>query len=407
MLALAGALQRSGHSATVAGPPNFAVPADALGITFAPMGQDAQAFVTQLGDTMFTGPVTVIRNVRAFLREEVRAHFKVLRERSDDADVMVGAGLMFAGPSVAQALNLPYRHVAYAPEAVPSAFLAPLTVPWQGLPRFLNRFAWRLTDFALNIMLLRPINDERRTLGLPSIRSTLADFAPIRDFLFAFDPELAQLPLDIAPRTPPTGAWHLADPRPLDESLERFIASGEPPIYIGFGSMPDSHAAQTTRTILEAVTRAGCRAVVCAGWAGLGGDETTHERVSFVPSAPHDKLFPRMAAIVHHGGAGTTAAAARAGVAQVIVPHAFDQFAWAARVARLGVGPAPLEKRKFGVDALVSRITDCLSSPSLRARAAEIGALVRSRDGLANAVAALVEVREPRRPSDFAQRNRI
>jgi vancomycin aglycone glucosyltransferase len=124
---------------------------------------------------------------------------------------------------------------------------------------------------------------------------------------------------------------------PAPPKLEAFLEQGEPPVYIGFGSMTDPNPRITTRAVLAGVTDAGCRAVLSEGWAGLGGGGLP-EHVMVVGSVPHASLFRRVAAVVHHGGAGTTTMAARAGVPQIVVPHVLDQYYWAERVSRLGVG---------------------------------------------------------------------
>src|SRR5207248_1968448 len=138
-------------------------------------------------------------------------------------------------------------------------------------------------------------------------------------------------PADLPDATPPTGSWQLDDTRPLDPGLEQFLGAGETPVYIGFGSMVDPDPEGTNAIIAEAIERVGCRAIVSSGWAGLGQREP-HPRIHVIGPTPHAALFPRVAAVVHHGGAGTTHAAALAGVPQVIVPHLLDQFGWAHRI---------------------------------------------------------------------------
>jgi len=121
------------------------------------------------------------------------------------------------------------------------------------------------------------------------------------------------------------GCLHPFEPGPLPEKLEAFLDAGEPPVYVGFGSMTDPDPAAATRVVLEAVARAGVRAVLSRGWAGLGGVPLPSEVMEIGPVS-HASLFARVAAVVHHGGAGTTTTAARAGAPQILVPHILDQF---------------------------------------------------------------------------------
>lgn len=148
-------------------------------------------------------------------------------------------------------------------------------------------------------------------------------------------------------------------------------------MYIGFGSMTDPDPAATTRLVLEAVSRAGVRAVLSSGWAGLG-DAPLPESVTVVGPLSHASLFRRVAAVVHHGGAGTTTTAARAGAPQILVPHVLDQFHWAHRVARLGVGPPALPRRELRADRLAEAIASLCDNELVAERAARLGERLRA-----------------------------
>ena len=148
--------------------------------------------------------------------------------------------------------------------------------------------------------------------------------------------------------------------------------------------MPDQRPDRTTRAIVDGVRNAGRRLVLSSGWAELGRD--VPDDVFVAGSVAHPALFPRCAAIVHHGGAGTTSAAARAGVPQVVVPHAFDQFEFARRVVDAGLGPAPIPRPKLGGRSLASALDVTLGTPQYARRAAEVGAAIRARDGVSRAV---------------------
>jgi sterol 3beta-glucosyltransferase len=187
-----------------------------------------------------------------------------------------------------------------------------------------------------------------------------------------------------------TGWWFLDDgvnwtPPP---ELDRFLADGPPPVYVGFGSMALFDRDASLDTVLRALEQAGARAVVSAGWGGLARAHRPPS-VYALDEAPHDWLFPRMAAIVHHGGAGTTGAALRAGKPSVVTPFITDQHAWARLLFARGLAPAPLPHRLLTADALASAIRTALSDAAMRERAAAIGATVRAENGLARAVAAI------------------
>lgn len=194
-------------------------------------------------------------------------------------------------------------------------------------------------------------------------------------------------PADWPPNVHTTGYWFL----PPDEhwepptSLEAFLAAGPPPICVGFGSMPASDPQQLADLLLQAVEGSGQRAILLSGWAGLRAD-TLPPTVLSLAAAPHDWLFPRMAAVVHHGGAGTTAAGLRAGVPSVLVPHLGDQFHWGRRIAALGIGPPPIPRRSLTAEKLGAAIRIAATSGAMRQRAQALSERIRAEDGIAEAV---------------------
>ena len=141
--------------------------------------------------------------------------------------------------------------------------------------------------------------------------------------------------------------------------------------------------------IADAVRASGQRAILCTGWGGLGGP-TLPARILEVRSAPHSLLFPRVSAVVHHGGAGTTAAAARAGVPQIIVPHIGDQYFHAGRVRDLGIGAEPIPRGKLRASRLAAAIREVLSAPKIQARARALAESLREVDGVARAADVLL-----------------
>jgi UDP:flavonoid glycosyltransferase YjiC (YdhE family) len=186
-----------------------------------------------------------------------------------------------------------------------------------------------------------------------------------------------------------TGYWYPEeeDWHPPDD-LRRFIESGPPPVFIGFGSMPIRDPARTTAIVLDAHLQSGQRAVLHTGWAGIGRQELPNN-VYKIEYAPYAWLFPRMAAVVHHGGAGTTAFGVRAGVPAIIVPFLFDQFYWGKRLAALGVGTDPIPHRTLTAKRLADAIRVAVTDTQMRRRAAELGEKVRAEGGVKEAVSVI------------------
>lgn len=185
-----------------------------------------------------------------------------------------------------------------------------------------------------------------------------------------------------------TGYWFLNEPdhwSPPADLLD-FLNAGEPPIYIGFGSMSSRNPREAGQIALEALARSGQRGVIASGWGGLELSNTP-QNVHLISSMPHSWLFPRMSAVVHHGGAGTTAAGLRAGVPSIIVPFMADQSFWGHRTANLGVGTAPIARKKLTSERLAAAIHEAVTNTSMRRKATEMGESIRAEDGIANAVA--------------------
>jgi UDP:flavonoid glycosyltransferase YjiC (YdhE family) len=205
--------------------------------------------------------------------------------------------------------------------------------------------------------------------------------------LYGFSPAVIPKPADWGANTYVTGYWFLDasagwTPPAL---LAAFLEAGPPPVYIGFGSMVSRDPAVTATLVLQALARTGQRAILASGWGGLGKLDLP-DNVIMVDSVPHTWLFPRMAAVVHHGGAGTTAAGLVAGVPSIIIPFFGDQPFWGQRVAQLGVGPAPIPRKQLTAERLAAAMQTALTDPTMRRRAAELGARIQAEDGIGGVV---------------------
>ena len=311
-----------------------------------------------------------------------------------DADLIVGAGVQFAGPSAAELHGVPYRYVMYCPAMLPSPEHAPALVGVAGLPRWLNRALWWAMDRWALPALGRQLDEPRARIGLPPIHDPFAQILSEHPVLAA-DYALAPAPADSPVQVPQIGYLNDIDAPPLPEKLEAFLASGPPPVYFGFGSMTDARPGQTTDILLEASRRAGFRALISQGWAGLADGPLPSDAMS-VGSVSHAQLFPRVAAVVHHGGAGTTTAAARAGVPQLVVPHLVDQYYWQERVLSLGLGPRVPRRRKLDAESLALALASCRDNEVLVERAREIGEQLRAALTPEADVRAILEAPAPR-----------
>jgi vancomycin aglycone glucosyltransferase len=206
----------------------------------------------------------------------------------------------------------------------------------------------------------------------------------------AVDQALAAVPGDCPFAYDQIRCLHPFTPEPLPADLEQFLAAGPPPVYLGFGSMTDPDPGATTRRFLDAIAQLGGRALISRGWARLGAGPLPAGVMAIDPVS-HVSLFPRLAAVVHHGGAGTTHTAARAGVPQVIVPHVLDQFYFARCAESLGVAPPPLRRTRFDVPRLVATLRGVLDSRTLGVRARDLAARLADLGPITPNVAAILD----------------
>jgi sterol 3beta-glucosyltransferase len=260
---------------------------------------------------------------------------------------------------------------------------------------WLNRASYNLITL-LSIPYMGMINTWRRELlclpPRPRFKNELVrDDNTRTTVLYPFSEHVVPRPADWDASAHITGYWFLEQTWQPPADLVRFLEAGDAPVYVGFGSMVGTDAEEKGRIVLEALRRSGQRGVIASGWGGLKL-QNVPDNVFLLKEAPHDWLFPRMAAVVHHGGAGTTAAGLRAGVPTVICPFMGDQPFWGRRVESLGVGVAPIPQKKLNADNLTEAIQRVVQSTEIRRNAAELGARIRAEDGVGNAVSIISRI---------------
>lgn len=388
MLALADHLRDAGHTVVLCGPPDAASECRERGFELRPMGVDVRDFLDREAAGILSGRLGFALAGKRYFDATLARQFERLPDATRDVDLMLGAGLCFAGPSVAERHGIPYRFITYCPVLLPSDEHAPFVVPTASTPRWLNRMLWRLLVPAVSRLVGIEINRHRRRLGLPPARDLYRSLLSPRPVLCA-DTILAPLPRDSNVEVDRIPYLHGPPGPPLPEKLDAFLAAGSAPIYLGFGSMTDPAPEKTTGLILQALAAAGCRAVISAGWAGLG-EGPLPEHVFRTGPVDHRRLFPRMAAVVHHGGAGTTTTTARAGVPQIVVPHGVDQYYWGGRAHALGVAPPPLPRRRLRAPDLANALRAILDNELAASHAADLGRRLRAELSAAPDLSALI-----------------
>jgi len=366
ILALALELRALGHHARLCVAPNFKEWIESYGLECIPIGPDLRKLT---GGTVPGKPVLPSNEqLQQLAVQAVRGQFQVIAEAARGCDLVVAAGaLQIATRSIAELQKIPYVFAAYCPAILPSSNYPP---PKTGghysysLPEAENQQLWKENEQEFNERFGATLNEERAKAGLGPVTSVQRHIFTDRPWLAA-DPALAPAFPLAGMQVVQTGAWMLSDQTPLPDDLESFLANGAPPIFLGFGSMRASE--QTGRVLIEAARALGLRSILSQGWANLTPGDAGNDCFS-IGDVNYERLLPRVAAIVHHGGAGTTTAAARAGRAQVIIPHNYDQFYWAHRVQQLGVGVLGPMRDDLSVEALAQALHECLR-PEVTTRA--------------------------------------
>ena len=324
---------------------------------------------------------------------------KTLKEEwavAQDAELIIYNPASVGGFHMAEALGVPGIMADALPTWVPTGSFPNFTFPDLGLGSWYNRLTYRLLPLMTGGMFGKIVNEWRtETLKLPPRSMTKgelvrSDSQPV-PILYSFSRHLVPPPADWPTQVHVTGCWLLDETRHWQPppALLKFLDTGPPPVFMGFGSMSGRDPARTTRLVLEALARAGQRGLLVTGWGGLE-TENLPANVFKVEQAPYDWLFPRMAALVHHGGAGTTAAGLQAGKPTVICPFVADQPFWGQCVATLGAGPPPIPHRKLTAANLAAAIQQAVTDASMQRRAAALGEKLRTEDG-AGTAANLIE----------------
>ncbi len=393
-LALAVEFQRHGHRPLLALPSLFAERAARLGLEFTPIGPpltvtDAQRIMAAMLSA--ATPMGQMRHFLAATMPWIPQMYQELRQACRDADMLVAGVTQPAARMLHETEGIPFVSVPFTPFAVPTGYRLPAGLPalppsWR-LARRLNRAAWQLILAPMRWATAPIINRYRVQLGLPPAPDPLLGDVEVADLaLFAVSRHVVRPEPDWPPRYHLTGYFFLdADEgwRPDPELLE-FLAAGPPPVVVTFGSMLPGDPRRLTAVVLEALERVGCRAIIQQGWGGLatGSLPPSVRAVGFVP---HAWLFPHAACVVHHGGAGTTAAVFRAGVPAVVVPFIADQFAWATTARELGCAGRPVYYRWLTPERLARAIAQTLATPRYARSATRLGEQIRAEDGVGTA----------------------
>jgi UDP:flavonoid glycosyltransferase YjiC (YdhE family) len=396
-VALGRGLKDAGHAVKVLASPDFQSLITGAGLGFVDSGGSLETVAQEMQSLLEHGNLIKIMSSMGKAAEQMALKAAVSGlEACREADLLVGGlGGLFMGVALSEKTGVPFVPAYLYPFTPTREFPGVLTpLPRSRLTAWANPASHRIAQQVM-WQTTRAADDQARAqilhIGRAPFRGPFDALQRLgQPILYGYSPQVLPRPKDWGDSIHITGYWFLDPPEgwqpPAD--LADFLQAGPPPIYIGFGSMTSDRPEETADLVLQALSRTGQRGILYAGWGGLK-KESLPETVFMIGSTPHTWLFPRMAAVVHHGGAGTTAAGLWSGVPSIITPFMGDQQFWGERVHQLGVGPAPVPRRRLTADRLAGSIRRAMSDPGIRERAARLGERIRAEDGVARAVALL------------------
>jgi sterol 3beta-glucosyltransferase len=386
-VALAQSFQRTGHEVCLSAPHVFANLIAEHGVRHLPISVNPQEIMNHPEIQAASKSGNHILFLRTLFREGealVKTFLEEVYANCQDEEAVISSMIPFGAFDVAEKKGIPYIQTLLAPFYPTTAFAAPgfnLPFDWS----VTNKLSYGVIDQSF-WQFFRSIQNRWRKekLGLPPLPFT-GPFRKIRHSsptVMGYSPSIVPAPPDWPDNVFMSGYWFLKESEdwspPAD--LVAFLKEKPTPIYIGFGSMPEKDATHMTRLIVDALRLSKQRCVLLSGWAGLG-QEQLPDTVYRVASVPHSWLFQRVAAVVHHGGAGTTASGLRAGVPSIITPYTADQFFWASRISALSVGPQSVAYHQLTADKLAAMIRQAVTDQDMRRKAAAIGRCIEAEDG--------------------------
>ncbi|MFE2270127.1 glycosyltransferase [Streptomyces lavendulae] len=376
------ALSRAGHEVALAATETFEPLATEAGLEFRPLPADHRAHGSARGKR------ELLRAAAEFVTQ-LGEGFAGAVDRGTDL-LLLSATTAPLGWHVAEAIGTPSMGV-YVQPTTPTGDFPPTVTGTRSLGRLGNRAAGRLALHMADRVFEPAVAGLRARLDLPPLTAARMRRRRARarwPVLHGFSTALLPRPRDWAHGLAVTGPWwpYVGADRRLPAELEDFLAAGPPPVLVGFGSMAAGEGERLGEIAVRALRRAGLRGVLQSGSAGLAADA---DDVLTVGDLPHALLFPRLAAVVHHAGAGTAAAALRAGVPSVTVPVTADQPFWAGRLAVVGAAPAPIPFRSLTAEGLGDALAKVVREPSYAAAAAAAARHIAVEDGEAAVVSAV------------------
>ena len=395
LIALGLGLKQAGHSIKIVTHSIFKSWIESCGFDFAAVEGDPIGFLeSEEGKKILesgSNPIEFIRLFSQTISPFVDRLMSDIWQACQSTDAIIAHSALFWTYDLARKLNVPYFLACYTPQTSTTKYPVAMG-SGKSANGLLNYLSYPLSSLFLWQIYRKPVNRWLRSnLDMPSrsfLKSPLWSMRKQVPFLYAYSNYVLPKPQNWHEKDYVTGYWFLdsATDWTSPEDLTDFLEAGSPPIYIGFGSMSNREPETITNIVLAALEKTNQRGIIATGWGGISNVDLPHN-VFKINSVPHDWLFPKCTAVIHHGGAGTTGASLKAGVPTIIVPFFSDQPFWGQRITDLGVGRSI--EQELTVEKLSTAIATVINNRRIRDRAAALSEQIRTENGVDNAVRAI------------------
>ncbi|MAI90396.1 glycosyltransferase [Ponticaulis sp.] len=371
----------------------FGISDELLAILDTPEGKEMMESTRNIFD-MVRHNITLAKRMPAMLRKQLDDSWFAAKIAKPDFVVYHPKGI--AGPVIAEAYDCPAILALPFPMLVATEDRPQIGFPALPFGKGYNQLTYSIVNTLTSSSLSGPMKAFRKDHDLPeakTYKSTSYPDGQRMPSMTCVSPSVVPEPEDWDDMDRMVGYWFMKNTSDYraPAKLAYFLANGAPPIYIGFGSISGKEPEKLANIAIEALKATGQRGILATGWGGLKPGDLP-DSILEIESAPHDWLFPKCAAVVHHGGAGTTAAGLRAGIPSIITPFLGDQPFWGKQIESLGVGPAPIDHKALTADNLAEAIRTAITDPVMRRKADALGARLRNEHGVKNAIRFIEEI---------------
>lgn len=394
-LALAKGLQQKGHSVRIAALSRFKNYVEQNGISYMPLTGDADELIRLLIG-VGVGPLQYFRSMDRMAHQHIDQLMEDILQACQNADAVVYSVLGSVAWHVAEKLGIPALRAFPCP-LDPTSDFPTMTAPELPLGRWYNRLTYQSGDRLWGWITSRHLTTWRKENGLPPLAPLSFPYRQLNgkpvQTLYPFSPTLVPRPTGWGDQYHLTGFWFLDESSAWqpEEGLLRFLENGTPPVYIGFGSMLGGSFQSALEIIQQALKITGQRAILSSGWGKLTQADLT-ANIYKIDYVPHDWLFPRVEAVIHHGGAGTTAAGLKAGCPSLIIPFGGDQPFWGKRIHAVGAGPQPIHRKNLTIRNLSAALDELFHQPAWKTGAQAMARAIQQEDGVGNAIKVIEQI---------------